>query len=271
MSSDIKLRNIQLSILEILKDIITVCEEYNIEYFIIFGTALGAVRHKGFIPWDDDLDIGMTRQNYERFLEVAVDALPQDLFLQTFNSEPNTPFYFSKVRKNGTVFVEKYCKDLEIHRGIYVDIFPYDNIPDDMKLRKKQHRKVDIWSNLFIAKTLKGSSVPQKTLAGKMKILVRTVFHYLLKPVSKQSIYNKLDSASQEYNTYECKEQSFVKSPSCRIPTKDLNNLAKIEFEEIKVSCPPNIEAHLELCYGNYMELPPREKRIGHRPYRVEL
>lgn len=213
MTADIKLRNIQLGILEILKDIITVCEEYNIEYFIMCGTALGAVRHKGFIPWDDDLDIGMTRENYERFLKIAPNVLPEELFVQTFNSDPNTPFYFAKVRKSGTLFIRNYCKNLKMHHGIYVDVFPYDNIPDDIKLRDSQYRKVNLWSNLFIAKTLTGASVPQDSLIGKVKILIRTIFHYLLKPISKRYLYNKLDNVSCEYNNLQCKKKSFIKNP----------------------------------------------------------
>lgn len=154
MEYSTELRKVQLTILSIFREIVRICDENDICYFIIGGTALGTVRHGGFIPWDDDFDIGMTRENYNKFLTIAQKKLPQDLFLQTIETEPESPFYFAKVRKNGTKFVEKYCKNLNIHHGVYVyvDIFPYDNIPNDQKLRKKHHNKVNFWSNLFIAK-----------------------------------------------------------------------------------------------------------------------
>lgn len=94
-----ELNKVQSIILSIFKEIVRICDENDIIYFIINGTALGAVRHGGFIPWDDDIDIGMTRENYDHFLSIAQEKLPQDLFLQTVETEPNSPFYCAKVRK----------------------------------------------------------------------------------------------------------------------------------------------------------------------------
>lgn len=103
-----ELKKVQECELEILAEVIKVCNENSIEYFVIGGTALGAVRHSGFIPWDDDIDIGMTRDDYERFLKIAPSKLKSDLFLQYYVTEPNSPTYFAKVRKNNTQFVEYY-------------------------------------------------------------------------------------------------------------------------------------------------------------------
>ncbi len=271
MNSDVSLRDIQLAILDILKTIHEVCIKHNIQYFLIGGTLLGAVRHKGFIPWDDDIDIGMTRENYNKFLKIAPNELPNNLFLQTYYSEPNTPFDFAKVRKNETLFVENYCKNLDIHHGIYVDIFPYDNIPDDLNLRKKQYLKVQLWSNLFIAKSLTGSSVPQSSFVGKIKILIRSLFHYLLKPVSKDFLFTNLDNAYQMYNVEKCEMKSMVKFPSFMISNEDLNNLVQIEFEGSQFFCPRNPEEQLKKQYGDFMKYPPVEERVGHRPLKVRL
>ena len=257
--------------LEILMEVIRICEKNGIEYFVLGGTLLGAIRHKGFIPWDDDIDIGMTRENYNKFLTLANKELGEEYFLQNFNTEPNTPFYFTKVRKKGTVFVENYCKDLDINHGLFLDIFPYDKIPDDTKLRKRQLRKVKFWSNLFIAKSLKGISVPDKSIKGKFKIFIRSFFYYLLKPMSKKFLFNKLDEVSQEYNNISCEIQSFVKYNILRMPVEDLSDLEQIEFEGIRVSCPRNPRKQLEHQFGDFMELPPVEKRFGHRPYKLEV
>lgn len=266
-----ELREVQRIELNILKEVIKLCNENNIEYFIIGGTLLGAVRHKGFIPWDDDIDIGMTRDNYNKFINVAQEKLKEDLFLQTFYTEPESPFYFTKIRKKGTLFVETYCKNLKINHGVFLDIFPYDNIPDDVGLRKKQLKKVNFWSQLFIAKSVSGPSVPQNTLIGKIKVLIRTIAHFLLKPVSKKFLFERLDSVSQEYNKIPCKMKSFVKSPSLMIPSADLEDLETIEFEGITVSCPRNAEGYLKHHFGDFKTLPPENKRVGHRPYRLEL
>lgn len=256
---------------DILREVIRICEKHKIQYFILGGTLLGAIRHKGFIPWDDDIDIGMTRDNYNKFLALAGKELGVEYFLQTFNTEANTPFYFAKVRKKGTKFIEEYCKNLEIEHGLFLDIFPYDNIPDDIKLRNRQLKKVKFWSNLFIAKSVKGSSVPQDSLKGKMKVFTRLIFHYLLKPVSKSYLYRKLDAASQEYNHVKCKMKSFVKYPFLMIPSEDLNNLKQIEFEGIEVSCSGNPREYMKHQFGDFMKLPPEEKRVGHRPYKLEF
>ena len=256
---------------DILREVIRICEKHKIQYFILGGTLLGAIRHKGFIPWDDDIDIGMTRDNYNKFLALAGKELGVEYFLQTFNTEANTPFYFAKVRKKGTKFIEEYCKNLEIEHGLFLDIFPYDNIPDDIKLRNRQLKKVKFWSNLFIAKSVKGSSVPQDSLKGKMIVFTRLIFHYLLKPVSKSYLYRKLDATSQEYNHVKCKMKSFVKYPFLMIPSEDLNNLEQIELEGIEESCPGNPREYMKHQFGDFMKLPPEEKRVGHRPYKLEL
>lgn len=266
-----KLKKVQEIELDILKKVMQVCNENNIEYFILGGTLLGAVRHNGFIPWDDDIDIGMTRNNYNKFISIANENLADDLFLQTFHSEPDSPFYFAKIRKNGTKFIESYCKKLNINHGVFIDVFPYDNIPDDVKLREKQLKKVKFWSNLFIAKSVSGSSTSQDTFIGKLKVGVRTIAHFLLKSVSKKFLFEKLDFASQEYNNISCKMKSFIKYTDVMIPSIDLNNLETIEFEGISVSCPRNVKAYLKYKFGDYMTLPPENKRVGHRPCKLEL
>ena len=271
MEFNVELRDVQRTILYIFKEIIRVCNENDISYFIIGGTALGAVRHGGFIPWDDDLDIGMTRKNYNKFLSIAKDKLPDELFLQTVETETESPFYFAKVRKNKTKFVECYCKKLKIHHGVYVDIFPYDNIPDDPKLRKQHNNIVSFWSNLFIAKCVTGSSVPQKGIKGKFKLFLRMVAHIILIPISKKFLFKKLDLATQKYNDIPCTMKSYVKYPYLMIPSSDLDDLETIEFEGFNVKCPKNIKKYLKNHFGDFMTLPKENQRIGHRPYKLEL
>jgi lipopolysaccharide cholinephosphotransferase len=266
-----ELRKVQLTILDIIKEVVRVCEENDIKYFIIAGTALGAVRHRGFIPWDDDLDIGMTRENYNKFLKIAPKKLPQDLFLQTVETDPKSIFYFAKVRKQGTKFVERYCRNIDMHQGVFIDIFPFDNIPDKIGARKKHYRKVSFWSNLYISKCVSETSVPQYGVSGIFKVVLRKLLHYLLKPLSKCYLLRKLDLACQEYNLMQCKTVSFVVNPCLQVPLLDAEHTEKILFEGLEVRSPGHVEQYLKHNYGDYLTLPPVEKRIGHRPYILEV
>jgi len=125
-----KLRRLQLIQLEMLCDIVKICNNHHIKYFLIGGTLLGAVRHKGFIPWDDDIDIGMFREDYQRFLEVCRASLPDKYLLQNKESDCRIPVSFSKIRKKGTLFFEEGLSKSDIHKGIFIDIFPLDYVKE---------------------------------------------------------------------------------------------------------------------------------------------
>ena len=122
------LRDVQKVQLEILLEFDRICRKHGLKYLLFAGTLLGAVRHKGFIPWDDDIDVCMLRGDYERFLTVCKDELSAELFLQTTDTDREYPLQFAKLRKNNTRFVEKSMSDLKIHHGVFIDIFPLDNV-----------------------------------------------------------------------------------------------------------------------------------------------
>src|SRR5699024_6110897 len=121
-------RKAQMIQLEILKEFDRFCKEHNIKYQLYAGTLLGAIRHKGFIPWDDDIDIAMTRDQYERFLEKYINN--ERYFLQNFQTDYNYFRQFSRLRKNNTVFRQEQYSNLDIHHGIFIDIFPLDNVEE---------------------------------------------------------------------------------------------------------------------------------------------
>ena len=128
-NSDI-LRKLHSELYEVLEEVVRVCTIADIPYFIQGGTAIGAHFFEDIVPWDDDVDLGMTRANYERFLKEAPALLGDDYFLQEFTTERDTPFYFAKVRKRGTRFVESEWVGMPIEEGIYIDIFPLLTIDD---------------------------------------------------------------------------------------------------------------------------------------------
>jgi len=260
--------------LDILQRIIEICKEHGIDYFVDSGTALGAVRHKGFIPWDDDIDIGMKRPEYNRFLEAAQEKLGDDYFLQTFQTDNDSPFYFAKVRKNGTKFVERYCRDLDMNQGIYVDIFPYDHMAENRMLGLLHSYAVRTAKNLYISKCVKGSSTPQKGLLGGLKLCARGVLHMALRPAAKKSLFNIMDRTVQRYNDKDhtpVTNWSDKKGYRSFIDNGMMYPLREIKFEHLNVKVINKVELWLEMAYGDYMTYPPECERVGHRPFLIDI
>ena len=125
------------TLIEILDYVVSVCEENDLTYFLVYGTALGAYRHKGFIPWDDDLDIAMPRQDYEKFIEIANKNKDAKYTLQNELNEKKYYLPFAKVRKNGTKFVEDIAQNMYENEGIFIDIFVLDYVDDINTLKYK--------------------------------------------------------------------------------------------------------------------------------------
>ena len=121
--------------IEIFKSFISVCEHLNLTYYVLDGTLLGAVRHKGFIPWDDDIDVGMPREDYEVFLREGQALLPEEYFIQTFDSDPEYLANYAKIRNNNTTFVETSVRHRKINHGVFIDVFPLDYCPEETKKR----------------------------------------------------------------------------------------------------------------------------------------
>ncbi|MBR5012237.1 MAG: LicD family protein, partial [Clostridia bacterium] len=127
---DDKIKGIQSVLLEMLTDFDDLCRKNNLTYFLVGGSALGAVRHKGFIPWDEDLDIGMPREDYERFSEIFLKACSEKYWLQSIEQSKLYDLTFMKIRKKGTRYVELFETEPE-HAGVFMDIYPLDNVPDN--------------------------------------------------------------------------------------------------------------------------------------------
>jgi len=266
-----ELKKIHDAELKILIELQRICEKHNIEYFAACGTTLGAIRHNGFIPWDDDIDVGMTRDNYDKFLKVVKQELSSEFFFQDFNTDPKCPFYFSKIRLNNTLFVERYLKDIKMHHGIYLDIFPYDKVPEKSEQQKKFFRKVKVLHQIYIAKSVYKTCNPQTTLSGKIMLTGRFALHILLLIVPKKYLYRKLDALIQKYNTTDSQIVAYIPDPKSKINIKYLYPIKTVQFEHVKINVPNNSDVYLKSLYGDYMTLPPIEKRHGHRPYKIKF
>ena len=163
----------QTLLLEMLKDIDSVCKRHRISYQLFAGTALGAVRHHGFIPWDDDVDIIMPRSEYEHFFKEAAKDFDETLYFVQQEHSAHWPMPYSKLRRNNTTCIEKYhSKDLKTHQGVYVDIFPCDNLSDCTLMRKIQF----CVSKIVIAKGLYARGYETDSVIKKLFMQVCRIF-----------------------------------------------------------------------------------------------
>lgn len=248
-----KLKRLQL---EILKDYIRICEKYNLRYYIIGGSCIGALRHGGFIPWDDDIDVGMPRPDYERFLEVALSELPEHLFLQCDKTDPEYPMGFAKIRNSNTTFIESSVAHLKINHGIYFDIFPLDGFCGKplFKLRMKIY-------SLCVQKIYK-----VKIERNVLLQLILNMVSWLVPDYRKaRDKMNKLASSCkyEEHDTVASYFGAWGKKE--KFPRRECFGHGSVgTFEGIPVMLPENPDIYCKQLYGNYMQLPPEEKRVSH-------
>lgn len=264
-------KSIQKVSLEILKKIDKVCQELGIGYFICGGSMLGAVRHGGFIPWDDDIDIGMLRKDYEVFLEKGQKLLGDSVFLQTRETDPEIPYLFSKVRANNTLYITNYNEFRNFHKGICVDIFPFDNIPDNIEEQQKFRKEVRFWEKIH-NRVVNKQKPEQYFLGDKKRTLGERLIHllnevhrrfYCLIPLwLTQKLYLR---KAEKYNSNT--ELEFVASfvPSYTfIKREDLLPYKRMNFSGFQALVPKRPEVFLKMQYGDFMAMPPEHKRMGH-------
>ena len=267
-NSDI-LRSLHDELYDTLREVVRICDKADIPYFIQGGTAIGAHFFEGIVPWDDDIDVGMTRENYERFLREAPALLGEGYVLQEFTTERDTPFYFAKVRKRGTRFVESEWVGLPIEEGIYVDIFPYDIIPDDEVLARRQRRCVGFLVNCFMAKSVwlwrwfgranNGVVFPKSWLScAAIRLMCAT--H------SKERIYELLRRELTRYNDSGASRYNIVRMPKDMIAVEAIRNPERRLFGDMEVWAPSNLESYLRSHYGDIQKWLPEDKRLNHAP-----
>lgn len=257
-----------------LAEIIRVCEVCQIPYFIQGGSAIGALYNKGIVPWDDDIDVGMTRKEYERFLLEAPKHLSSEYFLEWFGSEPNTPFYFAKVKRNNTLFVEEIWRNMKIHHGIFVDIFPYDRIPDNPWLERAHRFAAKFWINCFMGKEIWlwrhcGECEIDKPLPKSW--IGCAAIRIVVSLMSRKAIYRKMNKVLGLFNGWDTERVNIVRMPKDQIARADIENAVEMEFGGMMVKAPRNIETYLRHHYPNLRPVLPEEEQINHAPYRLSF
>lgn len=255
-----KLHQVQLNMAI---EIDRVCKKNKINYFIIAGTLLGAVRHQGFIPWDDDIDIGMLRNDYEKFVNLPKEEFNEEYYLQSWDNDSGFGWPFAKIRKNNTTFIEGNAANTNTHNGIFIDIFPFDNVPPN-NLQKKTHNFTTLLlKKIFLIK--QGYTIWDDS--DKVKKYVHLFLKSVTKPISSNTIKRNLYTTMTKYNLEKVNEVvTFGGSYGYTKETIKLDwvkNTKSISFDGYQFSCPNNIEAYLTHMYGDYMTPPPENKRYN--------
>ncbi len=262
----LELKKLKLAQMEIMDEIHRICCENNIIYYIIGGTALGAIRHGGFIPWDIDIDIAMPRTDYERFSEICKFALSDRFMYRDYKNTADFMHPHALVCIKNTSLIVKNDKfnspkkSLGVH-GIYLDIFPLDTAPEDAELQEKQISRIE--------------------KIKKLKLLKRAYRHgkdiknSIVKPlISKMIFWTNIDKLNAEFDKecrrYEKSDSVFLCSMASRykyskqcMPASVYGKPRLVKFEDREYFAPEMLENYLKRIYGDYMKLPPESERRG--------
>lgn len=247
------LRKAQMREVEILVEVDKICRKHNIKYWINYGTLLGAVRHKGFIPWDDDLDISMLSDDYKKFLEVAPKELPEWLFLQNKTTDPSYIRSICKVRDLNSFFVEQYDDfSAPYKKGIFIDIFEMIEYP---KLSKKTLRFLTKW----LCKTDQFFKIRQYITFKNIVAGITFPFIKLFLTIFWKCAYIRKSNDIACWPT--------LNTSGSRIDKNHIFPLSEIEFEGMNFMAPNNPDACLKSFYKDYMKIPKEEDRWIHSKY----
>lgn len=250
-----QLKELQTLEAEVLKNFLSVCETLNLKYYLLGGTMLGAVRHQGFIPWDDDIDVGMPRRDYEIFVTEGCKYISSNYFIQTHNSDSEYPMNFAKIRINNTTYIESAVANKNMHHGVYIDVFPLDIYPrnDTLFILKKKILDFRISATFSNIKTSKKAKVFQ--------ILSRCFY-----PTVKSAIKSKEKHLKSVKNGEKIANFCGAWGEKEIVPAEWYGEGTTLTFEGMKVIVPSRYDLWLTQVYGDYMQLPPEHKRKSHHP-----
>ena len=258
-----ELADMQKKQLEMLHELDRVCKIAGLQYYLSSGTCLGAVRHKGFIPWDDDIDVYMLWRDAEKLVKCQ-NLFKSNYFVQCKKTDPNIKDTHYRLRDSNTCMILPENKGIEMNHGIFIDIYILYPFPDN-----KLSAQIIIWLS-FVYRVLQSREGPRNhgllpRLLGNIvaKLTTKNLSEKLIKTIEKKY---RCNGGKKYYATYFGRDVSLFRS--IVYPQVWFDNPKLMEFEDMQVYCPSEPEKYCELQYGdNYMQLPPKEKQVPHHEY----
>lgn len=256
------MNRLQQTEFELLTAFDAVCKKLDIPYFLVCGSALGAAKYEGFIPWDDDLDVGMLREDYERFLKEAPKHLEEHLFLQTAESDPAFPQIYAKLRDSRTTYIEKSCAHLPMHHGVYIDLFPLDGYPKGKWKRTVLEVRKRFYSAILL-------SAAEFERGARAKLICRLLRFF--------SCHRRTQKTVRRFSAMISRYSPSVSDVICNhgnwqgkleySPKEHYLDGARAVFEGMEVKIPKEFDAYLTQKYGPWREELPDELKHGHHTY----
>ena len=274
---DEELHKLQRMEIDILKDFMKICEDNNLKYFGVAGTGIGAIRHGGFIPWDDDIDIALPRRDYEKLIKIVDEQYSDKYHMLNFEHDHHFPLMTTRMCLNGTRFVEESFMNVKCDLGIFLDLYAYDNYPDNDVLFFFQKWRAWFYSKLLILRSIPKPVLSQTGVKAEIITLICTGVHNAMDffRINPKWIYNRCKKICTQYNGKKCKRIGYPcdTDPNTNMLYKKATfPLRKWQYEDVELYFPKDMKAMLENFYGDtYMELPPVEKRKTHFPHILDF
>lgn len=263
------LKHLQHVEMKILKYFIEVCEENNLTYFLYAGSLLGAIRYQGFIPWDDDIDVIMFREDFEKLNKIFEKNIDEKYKFFNVLNEETYHYTWGRLTLKNTLFKEWWADQVDYTPNIFIDIFILDNVPNN-KFKKFIHR----WTS-FSLNQMTMYSILKFENESKLKEIIQQTMYYILKiiPISTMTIKKKCVRTFAKYQYEDCEEVCDFPSENMMQLSfkKDWLPLKKVKFEDIEANIPNNYDKILRMDFDNYMELPPEESRFNPAPEEIDF
>lgn len=253
--------------MDIAKEVLRICEKHGLTYYMLGGTMLGAIRHKGFIPWDDDIDLGMPRDDYERFLALAPEELASHLKLVNYRTDPNYMYYITRILDTETTVIEERIGNDNKYTHASIDIFPIDGTPNNGILRKIYYFRV-MYHRALMSLCYKDSIDRKRKRSKKEKLLLWIMEHI---PVNKlTSPYKQKCKIDKLLRKQKIEGSKYIGNIMGAYRTREIvpaeyyGEGAMYPFEDMHMRGLAMYDEYLTYTYGDYMQLPPEESRKTH-------
>ena len=250
-------KKMQLAILEEFKNI---CDSNNISYYLGGGTLLGAIRHKGYIPWDDDIDVMLPRKDYEKLLQIFNYECDNEYKLISYKNEKDYYYPFAKIVNLETEIIEKNYKTIK-NMGVYIDVFPIDFLPNNKYKINRIIKKYKLLNSLILIHSTKNLEI---VTSSKSKLLIKKI---ILSIIERKRLWKKIlksiDNIAiryQDTDTVACISGRYFEKEI--MPSSYISDYTLVDFEGEKYKAPIGYDAYLKKHYGEYMKLPPKDKQI---------